>query len=82
MPLYEFRCLKCNDLFEMLITGNKDEVEMRCPRCGAEDFERVISSANYAMGAGGGQATRPAVQSRQCGSGSCSTLTLPGYSKD
>lgn len=82
MPLFEFRCLKCNDLFEMLVMGKEDDVEMRCPHCGAEDFERVMSNTNYAMGPGKGQATSPGVQTRQCGGGSCSTMTLPGHSKD
>jgi putative FmdB family regulatory protein len=82
MPLFEFRCLKCNDLFEFLMVGKEDEMEMRCPHCGAENFERVISSTNFAMGSGKGQATKSSVESRQCGSGTCSTVTLPGYSKD
>lgn len=84
MPLFEFRCLKCNDLFEMLVMGDQDEREMQCPHCGSEDFERVMSQTTYAMGPGnkGPAATKPAVQSRQCGAGSCTTVTLPGHSKD
>ena len=82
MPLFEFRCLKCNDLFEMLFMGKEDNMEMRCPHCGAEDFERVMSNANFAMGSGKGPTAKPGVQTRQCGDGSCSTLTLPGHTKD
>ena len=82
MPLFEFRCLKCNDLFEILVVGKQDNLEMRCPHCGAEDFERVMSSTAYAMAPGTRQATNPGVQSRQCGAGSCTTMTLPGYTKD
>jgi putative FmdB family regulatory protein len=82
MPLFEFRCLKCNDLFEILVMGKQDELEMQCPHCGSEDFERVMSSSTYAAGPGPGQATRPDVQSRQCGAGNCTTVTLPGHSKD
>ncbi len=81
MPLYEFRCLKCNDIFEILVLSGGDDVEMRCPHCGAEKFERVISSANFAMGSGKGEQTKPQVQSRQCSSGTCSTVTLPGHTK-
>lgn len=82
MPLFEFRCLKCNDLFEILVMGKQDELDMRCPHCASEDFERVMSNTTYAMGGGTGQATKPAVQSRQCGAGSCTTVTLPGHAKD
>ncbi len=81
MPLYEFRCLKCNDVFEILVISESDEVEMRCPYCKSEDFERVISSTNFTMGPGKGEQTSPQVQSRQCSSGTCSTVTLPGHTK-
>jgi putative FmdB family regulatory protein len=81
MPLYEFRCLKCNEVFELLIMGEDEQMEMKCPKCGAEDFERVMSTTTYAMGPGKGASSGPSVQSRQCGSGSCSTYTLPGYTK-
>ena len=38
MPIYEFKCLKCNECFEILVISSEDSVEMRCPACGAEDF--------------------------------------------
>lgn len=81
MPLYEFRCLKCNDVFEILIMRDEDEVEMRCPHCGSDDFERVLSSTTYAMGFAKSESTGPSVESRQCSSGTCSTYTLPGHTK-
>ena len=82
MPIYEFRCLKCNEVFEILQMSSEDEVEMKCPRCGSEDFQRVLSTASYAMGEGKGQAEGPSVQTRECASGTCSTYTLPGHSRD
>ena len=33
MPLYEFRCLKCNDCFEILVMKKEEEVELKCPHC-------------------------------------------------
>ena len=81
MPLYEFRCLKCNEVFEFLVVGSDDEMEMKCPHCGSEEFERVISTTNMSMGAGKDAQSRPQVENRQCSSGTCSTVTLPGHSK-
>lgn len=80
MPIYEFRCLSCQELFEHLQMGSADSVEAKCPKCGAESFERVMSSTNFAVGAG---AAKPAVaaQSRQCQGGSCHSWNLPGHSK-
>jgi len=81
MPLYEFRCMKCNEVFEFLVVGGDEEMEMKCPHCGSEDFERVISTTNFAVGSGKGAQAGPHVESRQCSSGSCSTITLPGHTK-
>ena len=82
MPIFEFRCNKCNEVFEILQMGTGDQVEMKCPHCGSEDFERVLSTTSYAMGDGKGAVQKPSVQSRQCASGTCTTVTLPGYSRD
>jgi putative FmdB family regulatory protein len=79
MPIYEFRCLKCNNVFEILKV--KDEVEMKCPHCESEDFERVLSTTSYSVGLAKGESRRPTVQSRQCASGTCTTVDIPGHSK-
>ena len=81
MPIYEFRCLKCHEVFEILMMNTQDEVETKCPHCASEDFERVLSTTNHALGFGKGEARGPEVKSRECGSGSCSTVTLPGYTR-
>jgi putative FmdB family regulatory protein len=81
MPVYEFRCLKCDEVFEILVIKNQDEVEMKCPHCGSGELERVLSTTSYSVGPGKGASTSPTVESRQCASGSCSTVTLPGHSK-
>jgi len=82
MPIYEFRCLKCNDVFEILKMNTQDEVEAKCPHCASEDFERVLSTTTHAMGLSKGESRGPAVQSRGCASGTCSTVTLPGHTKN
>ncbi|MGQ9512330.1 FmdB family zinc ribbon protein [Thermodesulfitimonas sp.] len=79
MPIFEFRCLACGNLFEKLFLDTKEEVEIKCPDCGSEAFERVISKTNYVMGLGKG-ADKPKLTSKSCSPGSsCWTLELPGY---
>jgi len=78
MPIYEFKCLKCNECFEILVMSNKDSVEMRCPACGAEDFERILSCASYSMSGGAGSGQGVKSKTRNCSGGSCSTLEIPG----
>ncbi len=81
MPIFEFRCLSCQELFEFLQMGSDDTVEAKCPQCGAETFERVMSSTNFAMGASGSTSPPVSSQSRQCQGGSCTTWDLPGHTK-
>lgn len=78
MPIYEFRCLKCNEYFEILVKSVGEDVEMACPKCKAEDFERVLSSTNYAMNSSSGKGSGVKTETRQCSSGSCSTYEIPG----
>jgi putative FmdB family regulatory protein len=81
MPIFEFRCLSCNECFEILVLKKKEEVEARCPKCDSEDFERVLSKTCYAMAPGSGKSSAPAAQTRTCSSGSCTTWDIPGHSR-
>ncbi len=78
MPIYEFKCLKCNNFFECLSLKRDDKVKTVCPECHSEDFERIISSTNYSMGNGvpktDGQSS--SAQTRTCSGGSCATYNL------
>ena len=79
MPLYEFKCSKCGELFELLIMNSDETAEMKCPACQCTDFERVISATNYAMGTSGNSKGALA-QTRTCPGGSCTTYDIPGPS--
>lgn len=80
MPIYEFRCLKCGHIFEKLFVKADDRVELHCPQCKSDAFERVISSTNHFMKSGGGSATsKPKYETKTCSPGnSCSSFELPG----
>jgi len=41
MPIYEYRCEKCGQEFEMLVFGNK---EVTCPHCKAKDITKKLST--------------------------------------
>jgi putative FmdB family regulatory protein len=80
MPIYEFKCTKCNDIFEILVRNAQEENDICCPRCQSLAFERVISATRHAVGESGGSGGAQAT-TRNCGSGSCTTYTVPGHSR-
>lgn len=78
MPIFEFRCLKCGNLFEKLFINPNEKVEIKCPECQSDSFERVISKTNYIMGSGK-DGKKPKVTTKSCGPGTnCATLEIPG----
>lgn len=81
MPIYEFKCLKCQEYFELLVMKQEEELELKCPKCKSEEFERVISTTNYAIGSGSGAGQKASVKTRECSSGSCTTYDIPGLSR-
>jgi len=40
MPIYEYKCQKCNYQFEKLVWG---EEKTKCPKCGSENLKKLIS---------------------------------------
>lgn len=77
MPIYEFRCLKCNEVFEILFSSSDGHEEMICRHCGAEDIERIMSRTYFSVAPSPGT-PRASATTKSCGAGSCSTLEIPG----
>jgi len=75
MPIYEFRCIRCGHIFELLrLKKESKEVEMKCPECGSKRVEKVLSRVGLVRSRGG-DTTRTV---RECGSGTCTTIEVPG----
>ena len=76
MPIYEFKCLSCGKVFELL-TLKKDDGKsgMKCPKCNSLEVERILSSINV-ITSSGGKKSKQTVKS--CGSGSCASFEIPG----
>ena len=43
MPLYEYRCKKCSNIFETLRGYHENDADIVCPKCGDKSVERLIS---------------------------------------
>lgn len=48
MPIYEFKCLDCEESFETLVL-KKDE-KVYCPRCKGDNVERLMSACAFKSG--------------------------------
>ncbi|MCS7315125.1 MAG: zinc ribbon domain-containing protein [Bryobacterales bacterium] len=58
MPLYEYRCKQCGEPFEQLRRLGEADRDVTCPRCGAEEVERLLSVFSQSVRGCGGSARR------------------------
>lgn len=61
MPIYEFKCKSCGEIFESFVIKSHENVS--CPKCGSVDLEKLISATNISSSLNSG------IQS-SCGSSS------------
>ena len=80
MPIYEFRCESCQEVFEHLAITSGEVLEAKCPKCNGVELTRVMSACSSVVSGGGApSASGPQVENRSCpNAGNCGTITLPG----
>lgn len=44
MPIFEYRCRKCDHCFEVLIRNSAEESTLQCPRCEGGEPEKLLST--------------------------------------
>ncbi|WP_022850202.1 FmdB family zinc ribbon protein [Limisalsivibrio acetivorans] len=44
MPIYEYKCKKCENEFSKLVFSSTAEV--KCPKCESEEVEKLISAVS------------------------------------
>ena len=68
MPIYEFRCSKCEHVFEELVpsSANGTETAVRCEHCESEDITRLLSG--FAVNSASNTRSMPAPPPGPCGS--------------
>ena len=70
MPIYEFKCTKCGNQFEVLVSigGEKD---VSCKNCGDGKVEKLISS--FGIGGGSSKLKNASDACTTCSATSCDT---------
>lgn len=43
MPIYEYRCAKCDNRFEQLVNSMSGDAKVICPECGGKKVEKLLS---------------------------------------
>lgn len=69
MPIFEYKCRKCREPFEVLFRSLEDRPAVLCPKCGSKRAERLLSAFAGKIGntSGGG------ADCGGCAATSCST---------
>ncbi len=68
MPIYEYKCNKCDKEFETLVMGSSTP---ECPECDSQDLTRLMSACGFVSkikGGGTGETTIKSSSSSACGS--------------
>ncbi|MDL2271742.1 zinc ribbon domain-containing protein [Desulfovibrio sp. OttesenSCG-928-I05] len=52
MPIYEYRCAKCNKVFEEWHRHIDDDLSHPCPECQG-NAERIVSNSTFMLKGGG-----------------------------
>lgn len=73
MPIFEYECKTCEDVFEVL---TKSDSQVSCPECGSGEVEKKFSAfASYikhsSQVAPPCQSNQPGCNLGKCGSGYC-----------
>ena len=71
MPIYEYRCPKCERTFEAFLPLSQASAPLRCDSCGFEKVEKLISAPSRASvrSASSGGIVSSAGAGPSCGSG-------------
>lgn len=57
MPIYEYTCNACNEIFALLKWANADDEDTACPKCGSKDVRKMISSFSCSSSADSGSSS-------------------------
>lgn len=67
MPIYEYKCKKCNSAFSVLQKIGATGKDTTCPDCGSNVVKKLLSA--FSCSAAGGDTFSPSASGRACGSG-------------
>jgi putative FmdB family regulatory protein len=73
MPIYEFRCRKCEHEFEELFRSSAEGRSVVCPECGSRRCDKQWSAFGFAVAGGAARSSCDGGGCEHCRGGSCET---------
>ncbi len=73
MPLYEFRCEKCENVIERLCRVGSNGRGLKCPQCGSGKLRRLMSLFSARSKGESGGSTAVGSSCSSCSSGNCAS---------
>jgi putative FmdB family regulatory protein len=60
MPIHEYQCVECRAKFEKLVRSMSSPAsQVKCPKCGKETVEKLLSSFGVAASSSSGEPACP-----------------------
>ena len=51
MPLYEFECTQCNEIFDQILSVRElEKEEVFCPKCGSREVKQLLGASAIETG--------------------------------
>jgi putative FmdB family regulatory protein len=44
MPIFEFKCSKCGEIYDVLFRNREEKIAVACPKCGSKKANRLLSA--------------------------------------
>ena len=54
MPMYDYKCKKCEQEFEKLVPFSTEDKDVECPSCNNKGSKRLLCAPNISTDANGG----------------------------
>lgn len=64
MPIYEYKCNDCGNIFEILTTSSNVVEKIQCSKCKSEQVDKVISAGSFRLTSG---TSFPSASASGCG---------------
>lgn len=52
MPIFEYKCNNCDNIFEVLTFRRKSDAIVLCNKCESDQVEKILSASNIRSNAG------------------------------